>query len=449
MSRPRESFSSKLGIIAAATGSAVGLGNIWRFPYVTGTYGGGAFLVIYFLCILFVGLPALLSAFVIGRRAQKSSISSFRKLAPNTPWFLTGYLGFLGVFLVLAFYSQIAGWTLQYISFAVQNTFNGLSPTGIQNLFNEFIHDDKATLSWQIIFIIVTGLIVLLGVEKGIERFSKILMPILVLILIVLDIKALTLPNFQEGYKFLFHPDFSKIDSTVIINAMGQAFFTLSIGLGTMLIYGSYISKRDNLASTSVQVAIYNTCISILGGLAIFPAVFAFGLSPSSGSGLAFISLPSVFQSMSGGYLFGLLFFILLAIAALTSTISMLETIVGHFAEKEGGKRIRITIICTLIVIVISILPGLSTAGPLENVKIFDLNFFDLFNFSVSNVIMPVGGFLFLIFTGWYLKKEDVREELTSRGNFKAKYFNFAYILIKYIAPILVIIIFLNGLGIL
>lgn len=448
MSKTREGFATKLGVIAAATGSAVGLGNIWRFPYVTGTNGGGAFIAVYLACIIFVGLPALISAFVIGRRAQKNAIGAYQKLAPGKPWYLAGHLGLIGAFLVLAFYSQVAGWTLQYISYSITNSFEGLNPAGIQSLYDNFIHTGLGPVFWQVIFIILTGGIVIAGVQNGIERFSKILMPVLVLILIILDIKALTLPNFFEGYKFLFYPDFSKINHTVVINAMGQAFFTLSVGLGTMLIYGSYINKKDNLANTSVQVAIYNTSISILGGIAIFPAVFSFGISPSSGSGLAFVSLPSVFQSMTGGYYFSLLFFILLAIAALTSTISMLETIVGYFTENHHDNRIKVTLLATLGVIVLAVPTGLSLTGALSGFKVFGLDLFDLFNFAVSNVIMPIGGLCFLLFVGWYMKKEDVKDELTSGGAIKGKGFSFIYFLIRYVSPILVIIVFLNGLGV-
>ncbi|MFA8298815.1 MAG: sodium-dependent transporter [Hyphomicrobiales bacterium] len=448
MSKPREGFATKLGVIAAATGSAVGLGNIWRFPYVTGTNGGGAFISVYLLCIIFVGLPALISAYVIGRRAQKNAIGAFKFLAPKSKWYLFGVLGLIGTFLVLAFYSQVAGWTLQYIFFALKNTFQGLNSTGTQNLYNTFIHSGTMPIVWQVIFIILTGLIVLAGVQNGIEKYSKILMPVLVIILIIMDIKALTLPDFHEGYKFLFKPDFSKIDKQVIINAMGQGFFTLSVGLGTMLIYGSYIKKKDHLISTSVQVAFYNTIISILAGLAIFPAVFSYGISPSSGSGLAFITLPSVFQDMTGGYIFALLFFILLGIAALTSTISMLETIVGYFTEELHDNRRKVTLIITLIIIIISIPTGLSVTGALANFKVFGYDLFDAFNFLVSNIIMPIGGLSFLLFVGWYMKKKDVRDELSSGGRFKAPWFNFIYYIIKFLSPILVIIVFLSGLGI-
>ncbi|MBA7583654.1 hypothetical protein ES708_25601 [subsurface metagenome] len=310
----RDSFGSKIGVIAATAGSAIGLGNIWRFPYVAGENGGGAFLFVYLAFILAIGIPVMLSEFVIGRSAQLNPYGAFKKLAPGRPWFLIGIMGVGAAFMILAFYASVAGWTLEYIFQSVKNGFTGKSPDELSTMFDEFRQDSLRPVIWFLVFMGLTAWIVISGVRKGIEKYTKILMPILLVILVVLCIRAVTLPGAGAGLTFLFKPDFSKINAETILKALGQAFFSLSIGMGTLITYGSYIKKNDNLATTAVSVSFADTLIAILAGIAIFPAVFAFGIDPGAEEGLVFITLPTIFQQMPGGYYFSLLFFVLLAI---------------------------------------------------------------------------------------------------------------------------------------
>lgn len=318
----RDSFSSKIGVIAAAAGSAIGLGNIWRFPCVTGENGGGAFLVIYLVIMLLIGVPVMLSEFIIGRRAQRNPYGAFRLLKPNQPWYLIGILGIAAAFMILAFYTTISGWTLEYIYRSLINSFSGQSVEELKSSFDSFQANGLFPVIWQLIFMFLTALIVWRGIKDGIEKYSKILMPLLFLIIVVIAIRSITLPGSKEGLIFLFKPDFSKITWEAVLKALGQVFFSLSIGMGTLITYGSYINKKDNLTSTALAVSGADTFVAIMAGMAIFPAAFAFGIKPNAGPGLAFITLPNIFQQMTGGYFWALSFFLLLAVAALTSTIS-------------------------------------------------------------------------------------------------------------------------------
>ena len=325
----RENFSGKLGIIAAAAGSAIGLGNIWKFPYITGVYGGSAFILVYLFCIALIGIPVMLSEFIVGRNAQKNAVGSFKKIAPGTPWFFTGFIGVIAAYVILSFYGIVAGWTLQYVFLAITNQFSGLTPDQIGGNFGAFISKPGLPIFWQVIFMAVTASVVIGGVKKGIERFSKILMPILLVIIIILVFRSVTLKGASKGLEFLLKPDFSKLTVPAILSALGHAFFSLSLGMGTMITYGSYIKKDENLGQTAIQVTIADTLIALLAGFAIFPAVFAFGIEPSAGPGLVFVTLPNVFNQMPFGAFFALLFFVLLAVAALTSSISILECVVA------------------------------------------------------------------------------------------------------------------------
>ncbi|MDX9930060.1 MAG: sodium-dependent transporter, partial [Bacteroidales bacterium] len=317
----RDTFSGKIGVIAAAAGSAVGLGNIWRFPYVTGVNGGGAFLLVYLGFILAIGFPVMLAELSIGRRAQKNALGSFKLLAPGKPWYLVGLMGIVAAFLILAFYSTIAGWTLEYLFQALGNSFSGKSADALRESFETFQSGAFRPLLWQFIFMFLTAFIIYSGVKKGIEKYAKILMPILLLIIIIMSIRSVTLPGSAAGLRFLFSPDFSKITWKVVLDALGQAAFSLSIGMGTLITYGSYVKKDNNLPSIAFQVSAADTLIAVLAGVMIFPAVFAFGIDPAEGFGLVFIVLPNIFAQMPGGYFFAILFFLLLAIASLTSTV--------------------------------------------------------------------------------------------------------------------------------
>jgi NSS family neurotransmitter:Na+ symporter len=444
----RDSFGSKLGIIMAAAGSAIGLGNIWKFPYITGIFGGGAFLVVYLIFIALIGVGVMLAEFLIGRMAQKNAIGSFKELKPNTPWQLVGWMGVAAAFLILAYYGVVAGWTLSYIFKAGANAFAGLTPDGIGQLFNSSISQAVQPLIWQAVFMFIVGFVVISGVKDGIEKYSKILMPLLLVIIVILDIRAVTLPGAMEGIEFLFKPDFSKLNGEAILSALGHAFFSLSLGMGTMMTYGSYIGKKENLATTAVQVSVMDTLIAVMAGVAIFPAVFAFGIPTNAGPGLVFVTLPNVFQQMPGGYFFSILFFVLLAVAALTSAISILEVVVAYFTEDLNISRKKATIIATVSITLIGTLTSLAQ-GPFADVKIFGLNFFDLFDWITANLLLPLGGLFISLFVGWVLSPQKVKDELSSGGKYEIPYFGFFMIVTKIIAPIGIAIVFLNGIGLL
>ncbi|RKD27201.1 neurotransmitter:Na+ symporter, NSS family [Caminicella sporogenes DSM 14501] len=443
----RDSFGSKLGIIAAAAGSAIGLGNIWKFPYITGVYGGAAFIVIYLICIAAIGFPVMLSEFIIGRKGQRNAIGAFQKLAPGTPWFLTGWMGVAAAFMILAFYGVVAGWCLEYVFKALINSFAGQSPEAIGNMFGSFISSTAKPIFWQVFFMLLTGLIVIAGVKDGIEKYAKILMPALLVIIIILDIRAVTLPGAKAGLEFLFKPDWGKVSAQGVLVALGHAFFSLSLGMGTMITYGSYIGKKENLADTAIQVTIADTLIALLAGIAIFPAVFAFGIEPGAGAGLVFVTLPNVFQQMPGGYFFAILFFILLTVAALTSSISILEVVVAYFVEDLKMARKRATVIATIAITLLGIPCSLSM-GSMSKVTFFGKNFFDLLDFTASNIFLPLGGLLISAFVGWYMGKKEVEAEVNQEG-VNISYIPLFMFLVKFIAPIAIAIVFLNGIGLL
>ena len=426
----RDSFSSQFGIIAAAAGSAIGLGNIWRFPYVLGENGGGAFLFIYLAFVLAIGIPVMLSEFVIGRSTQRNPIGAFLKLAPGKPWFLIGIMGVGAAFMILSFYAAVAGWTLEYLYQSVVNGFTGKSPAQLSEMFDAFREGSWRPIIWFLVFMILTGSIVISGIKNGIEKYTKILMPVLLVILIVLIIRSLTLPGAGEGMRFLFKPDFSKITADTILEALGQAFFSLSIGMGTLITYGSYIRKEDRVGGAAISVSLADTFIAILAGMAIFPAVFAFGIDPAAEEGLVFITLPNIFQQMVGGYFFSLLFFVLLAVAALTSTISVLEVVVAYFVEELG---------------MISILGVLAAGswGWFRNLRLFGNNVFGLLNFASANILLPLGGFFIVIFVGWFMRPQVLDEELHfgSRLLFRTWLWT-----IRIVAPLAVLAILVSGL---
>lgn len=442
----RDSFGSRFGVIAATAGSAIGLGNIWRFPYVAGENGGAAFLIIYLGFVLLIGIPVMLSEFTIGRSAQRNAFGSFRKLAPGRPWYLIGMMGVVAAFMILAFYTAVAGWTLEYIFQSIINGFEGLSSQQLNDMYFSFIGSPWRPLLWFFVFMSFTALIIMSGVQKGIEKYTKILMPVLLLLLVVLVVRAVTLPGASGGISFLFKPDFSKITTSTILEALGQAFFSLSIGMGTLVTYGSYIQKKDNLGSTAVSVAFADTFIAILAGLAIFPAVFAFNIEPGSGEGLVYITLPNIFQQMPGGYFFSLMFFVLLGVAALTSTISVLEVIVAFFVEELRLGRKAATLLATSSVSILGVMCVLSTSS-MADVKLFGFTVFDLMNFTSANILLPLGGFFIVIFVAWYYGREKAGNELSNDGKLKTRYLPFYMFIIKYLAPLAIAFIFLQGVG--
>jgi NSS family neurotransmitter:Na+ symporter len=443
--KKRDGFGSKIGIIAAAAGSAIGLGNIYRFPCELGNNGGAAFLLVYLTVVIFLGIPVMLSELVIGRRSQSNAVGAFKKLAPKSAWPIVGYMGVLCGFIIFAFYSTVSGWTLEYIIKAVTNSFQGKDLAAMEQDFTDFHNMGWRNVMWQAIFIFLTGFVVFKGVQNGIERYAKILMPLLLVILIVLGIRSVTLPGAKEGLSFLFHPDFSKIDANVLISALGQGFFSLSLGMGALITYGSYIKKKDNLTSTAFSVVLADTLIALLAGLVIFPAAFSFGIRPTAGMGLVFNTIPMIFNQMTGGYVFCIIFFVLLAIAALTSTISLLEVVVAYLSEEMHINRKWSTVWACLATLFIGSFASLSL---MENTPftIGGRTVFDLMDFVSSNILLPLGGVLIVIFVGWRLGKAKFFEEVTNEGTIKASLKKIIFFIIRYLAPIAITIVFIRGL---
>lgn len=447
MQHTRDSFGSKFGAIAALAGSAVGLGNIWKFPYEAGSNGGGAFLLVYIFFAVGIGLPVMLAEFIIGRKSQQNAFGTFKLLAPGTKWYYFGLLSIIAAAFILSFYGTVSGWTLEYVWLAATNTFEGQSADEINNLFNNFITHPYRPVLWQLGFMFLSGAIVLAGVKKGIERYTKMMMPALLIIIIILGIRACTLDGASAGLKFLFYPNFSELTADGVLAALGQAFFSLSLGMGVLLTYASYVRKNENLTGISIQVITTDTLVAILAGVAILPAVFAFGIDPQSGPGLVFLTLPKVFQSMPLGALWSVLFFVLLTFAALTSSISLLEVVVAYLVEEKKQSRLKATLITTLGISTLGIFCTLSF-GPLSGLKFFGFSIFDSFDFISSNILLPLGGILICIFAGWRMDKALVLSELSNEGLLKIHLFKTYIFILKYIAPACIFIILLNVLGI-
>lgn len=442
---PRDSFGSKFGIIAATAGSAVGLGNIWKFPYVAGENGGGAFLLIYLFFVLAVGVPVMMSEFAIGRRGQKNAYGSCNSIAPGKKWGIIGLMGIVAAFFILGFYSAVAGWTLEYTVKMATNSFTGYDHGSLESTFNSFLSNPITPLIWQILFMILTGLVILAGVSKGIEKYSKILMPLLLLFIIILGVRSLTLEGGRTGLEFLFKPDFSKVTPKTFLYAVGQAFFSLSLGMGALMTYSSYFGKDVKLGTTAMQVAFSDTLIAILAGIMIFPAVFAFGIEPGSGPSLVFITLPGIFQQMLGGSFFGAIFFILLAVAALTSTISLLEVVVAFFAEELKLSRRKATVLATTATTILGIFASLSL-GILGDFKLFGKSLFDLLDYTASNILLPLGGLLIVLFVGWFSGKHIIKDEISNNGELKVRFYPYYNFAIKFIAPLAIAIVFIYSL---
>ena len=442
----RDSFSSKFGVLAALAGSAIGLGNIWRFPYVVGQNGGGAFLLIYVLFIAAIGIPVMMSEFLIGRSAKLNPVGAFKKIAPGKKWHLVGMLGVVSVFIIFAFYTVVAGWTLEYvvqsvkwILFPEKIGFASMDNAALTQFFSD--HYESFTsglwrpLIWFVVMMGLTGYIVISGVKNGIEKYAKILMPLFFVLLLILVTKSISLEGGRDGLVFLFKPDFTPIKEApfrIILEALGQAFFSLSIGMGTLITYGSYIKKKENLASTAVSVVVADTSVAIIAGLAIFPAVFAFGIAPDEGPELVYKTLPVIFQNMAGGLIWAFMFFLLLCFAALTSTISMLEVIVAYFSEQLNMSRKRATILSMISV------------GFLGILCIVSSDIFGFFNAS-PDLMLPLGGFFIVVFIGWFFSREKTSKELSSDGKYKTGYHRLFIFLVKFVAPLAIAFLFALG----
>ncbi|MCM1517870.1 MAG: sodium-dependent transporter [Pseudoflavonifractor sp.] len=447
MAENRAQFTTRLGVIATTVGSAVGLGNIWRFPYEAGVHGGGAFMLVYLFFIFVIGIPVICAEFIIGRNTGANISGAFRKLSPRSAWSRLGYIGIAASLMILSFYSVVAGWTMEYIYQSVVG-FSGVhSVDGLHRQFDAFARSDWRPAVWVIVFLSLNYLILSRGVQKGIERMSNLLMPALFLILIAFCINSLTMPGAGEGLRFLFKPDFSKIDSSVLLGAMGQAFFSLSLGLGCLITYSSYFNRETALVRSATVIAGLDTLVAILAGIIIFPAVFTFGEHPAAGPRLVFEVLPSIFAGLPGGAVWSTLFFVLLFLASLTSTISMSEISIAYFCEEHGMSRRRATCLNTAIAMVFGVLCALSF-GVLGGFRIFGMTLFDLFDYVSSNVLLPIGGMAISIFVGWVLNRQVVRDELTNGGTRRVRMLGAIIFCLRYIAPVCIALVFFCGLGI-
>lgn len=446
----RANFGSKLGIILATAGSAVGLGNVWRFPYMAGEHGGAAFILIYIGCVLLLGIPCIVSEFLIGRSAAANTAGAYRKLSNGKPWVLVGYLGVLTGFLIAGYYAVVSGWCLQYMCASVAGSLDG-SPEFFASYFEAFEKDPVMPVLWTVAFILLTYFIVVRGVQSGIEKASKLLMPVLFILLIVVVVASCLLPGASKGISFLLNPDFSAVNSEMFLGALGQAFFSLSIGMGCLCTYASYFTKQTNLVNSAVQISVIDTVVAILAGLMIFPAAFSVGISPDSGPSLVFVTLPNVFQQAFSavpfvGRLVAFGFYTLLALAALTSIISMFETGVAFIQEDFNTSRKRAALIIAAACSVIGISCSMSL-GNWDFLKIGDRSLFDMFDFFTGQIMLPAGGFFTCLFVGWYLSRKVIKDELTNYGTLNDKYTKIYIFFMKYLCPIFIFMVFLDQFG--
>lgn len=442
-------FSSKIGVVLAAAGSAIGLGNIWKFPYEAGQNGGGAFLLVYLLCVIMFGVPLLMTEMLIGRKAGKSTFSAFRTISGNNRWQWLGWWSALTVFILTGFYFVVTGWCVEYLIEAVTNSYAGMGTEELLQHFNANMTNTPKMLICSIIPVLITGAILWFGVSKGIERLSKILMPLLLIMMTLMTIRVLMLEGSGTGLKFFFAPDFSHFTPSVIMTAAGQCFFSLSVGLGLMITYGAYMPATQNVTRTSLMVVLLDTLVAVLAGVIIFPAVFAFGFDPAEGPQLVFVVLPAVLQHMSFAWLSGVVFFILLLIAAITSTISLMEVIVVSIMELSRGKlnRHQSVLIATVVICLTIALYVLSMTGAWSGLSFFGHNLFELSDTLVTTFMMPLSALAMSLFIGWFMPMQD--NDLVPHSQKRIKqWFRPAFVFtLRWIVPIAIVLIFLNGLG--
>ncbi len=443
-------WSSRVAFILAATGSAVGLGNIWKFPYIAGENGGGAFVIVYLLCVLIIGIPLMMAEIMLGRRSKENPIHTMEILTAEAGadknWHYLGWMGVAAGFLILSYYSVIAGWASAYAVKSFFGSFSGASPDEVKAIFNDFVASPRQLLFWHTTFMLATMLIVAKGIEKGFEKSIGLLMPGLFALMILLVGYAMTTDGYFKGLDFLFKPDFSKLTANAALVAMGQAFFSLSLGMGAIMVYGAYLPKDVSIAKSSMIIAGADTIVALLAGIAIFPIVFSNGLQPNSGPGLVFETLPIAFGNMFGGWLFGVLFFIALVFAALSSSISLIEPAVAWLIENKGFSREKACLWSGLV----AWLLGFGTVFSFNvwsSVKLFERNFFELIDYLTANLMLPIGGFCIAVFAGWIMKQEHSKEELDLPGEHVS--FQIWKFLVCYIAPAAVFLVFLNVVGVL
>ena len=450
----RENFGSKLGAILAAAGSAVGLGNVWRFPIETGQNGGAAFIIIYIFCILLLGLPIMMSEFLIGRHTHANTARAYQMLSPGTQWKWVGRLGVFSGTFILCYYCVIGGWTLHYTYLSAADAFSGVAPDKYGDIFTGFVANPWVPVAWLVLFMAVVHVVIVRGIRKGIEKYSKILMPTLFILVVVLVIGAVCLPGASKGIEFLLMPDFSKVDGSVVLSAMGQAFFSLSLAMGCLCTYASYFNKKTNLARTALNVCAIDTLVAIMAGFIIFPSVFNIGMDADNlqaGASLIFISLPNVFQKAFGqlpfvAIIFSVLFYFLIFIAALTSAISLHEVATAFCTEELHVKRRTAALIVTLVCTSLGVVCSLSF-GPLSSATLFGMSIFDFFDYISGNIFLPVGGMLISIFAGWCLDRKIIDEEIGSGSRLSARLLPLVIFLLRFVAPIGIGLVLLNQLG--
>ena len=446
----RTNFGSKLGIILATAGSAVGLGNVWRFPYMTGENGGAVFILLYIGCVLFLGIPCMINEFIIGRHAQSNTARAYTKLSGGKPWWIVRYLGVITGFLITGYYAVVAGWCLQYLYASVTGHLHG-NPDYIRTYFSEFSGNAFKPIFWAVLFLGITHFVILHGVRDGIERASKTMMPALFILLLVIVGASCMLPDAGKGIAFLFHPDFSKLNKDVFLGALGQSFYSLSLAMGCICTYASYFSRQTNLVRSAVQIGVIDSLVAILAGLMIFPAAFSVGVNPDSGPSLIFITLPNVFNSAfaaipMAGYLISLLFYALLALAALTSLISLHEVSTAFFHEELNISRRSAALIVTISCSVMAVFCSLSL-GQHEELHVLGWSLFDIFDFVTGQLFLPIGGFLTCLFVGWHLPHQLVRDEYSNWGTLRMRFFHLYLFSVKYICPLCILLIFMHQLG--
>lgn len=443
----RDGFTSSFGVLAATLGSAVGLGNIWKFPYLTGTNGGAGFLVVYLIATLLVGLPVMISEIMLGRKVKANAYTTMKTLSPGKqPWWLISVMGVLAAFLIMAFYSEVAAWVFAYVFKAMGSSILSSDPKVTSAAFGQLISDPLQSLLWQWVVLGLMGCILLFGVSKGIEAATKKLMPLLFLLLVVVGVRSLMLPGAAQGLKFLFQPDFHKITATVVLTAVGLAFFKLSIGMGTMMTYGSYFRDDQNIPATALRVMCADLFVSMLAGIAIFPAVFAFGFQPSAGPSLLFITIPAVFHNMPFGQFFMVVFFILTAVASMGAMLSLLEVPIALLNERFKMSRGRATWVTMALLAVVGSTCALSNST-MSGFKLFGMTLFDLFDFLTSNVMLPLGGIGLCLFIGWIWGFKRFDQELSNQGHLDLPVLKVVFFLARWVSPLLILVVMLKGLN--
>ena len=451
----RENFGSKIGAVLAAAGSAVGLGNVWRFPIETGQNGGAAFIIIYVLCIILLGLPIMISEFLIGRHTHANTAGAFRIISNGSPWKWVGRMGVFTGWFILCYYVVVGAWTMHYTFLSAINAFYDVPAKQYEDVFNNFVSNPWLPTFWLFLFIGVIHYVITRGVRSGIEKSAKLMMPTLFIITIFLAVCSVSLPGASLGIEFLLKPDWSKVNSTTILDAMGQAFYSLSLAMGCLCTYASYFDKKTPLAKSAVNVAFIDTLIAIMAGFIIFSSVFNIGMNPNEvgvGAGLTFVSLPNVFQQALGNgsflaVIFSSLFYFLLFVAALTSAISLHEVATAYVTEEFKMSRRNGATLVTVSILVLGTLCSLSF-GPLSDVKLFDRNIFSLFDDLSGRVLLPLGGMLISIFAGWVLDRQLYREEISNGGDLRTPYFKVLIFALRYIAPLAIGLVFLDQIGV-